>query len=408
MADAAPPRSYRALLTDRRFLPFFLAESAGSTGYAVYAVTVPWLADQIGGPRALGLALLVEFGVYSLSFLAGPFIDRVRNLRGILVLGYLGQAGLAALLGLVAAGGHLTVLSLLALVLPLSAVWDFTWTAQNAAPPRLVPASDLLRANGIIGAVSGGNQVAGYAAGAGLVLFVGPAGGMFLYAGLNLLAAGLSLGVLAPRLPGLLPGLRASFREGWTYFLGGPGRPLLQISAMGAVQSFVSAAPVLLLTVLAAARPDGVAIYAVTFTAFALGGVAGSLAVGEWAPRRRLGRVFAVAALAEAGLLVAAVLAAPLGLLAAPAWAGVGAVDVTFYTVLLAYYQGSSPPDLIGRTAANAYLFRGTARALGSLALAGLLVSVAPVPLAVGVAVALVAVGTVGPWALPAARRMGF
>ncbi|MCI4366221.1 MAG: hypothetical protein L3K08_00545 [Thermoplasmata archaeon] len=160
MEGAGSPRSYRALLTDRRFLPFFLGESAGSTGYAVYAITVPWLADQIGGPRALGLALLVEFGIYSLSFLAGPFIDRVRSLRTVLVVGYLGQAALAALLGVIAAGGHLSVVTLLAIVVPLSAVWDFTWTAQNAAPPRLVPSSDLLRANGIIGAVSGGNQVA--------------------------------------------------------------------------------------------------------------------------------------------------------------------------------------------------------------------------------------------------------
>jgi hypothetical protein len=405
---ARSPRSYRALLTDRRFLPFFLGESAGSTGYAVYAITVPWLAYQIGGPRALGLALLVEFGIYSLSFLAGPFIDRVRSLRTVLVAGYVGQAALAALLGLIAAGGHLSVLTLLAIVVPLSAVWDFTWTAQNAAPPRLVPTSDLLRANGIIGAVSGGNQVAGYAAGAGLVLFVGPAGGMFLYAALNVVAALLSLGVVAPRLEIALPKLGESFRQGWAYFLGGPGRPLLQISAMGAAQSFVSAAPVLLLTVLAASRSGGVTIYALSFTAFALGGVAGSLALGQWAPRRRLGRVFALGAVAEAGLLVVAVLLAPYEPFSAPAWAAVGAVDVTFYTVLLAYYQGSSPPELIGRTASNAYLFRGTARAVGSLVLAGLLVTVDPVPLALGVGAALVAVGTVAPLALPAARRMGF
>jgi hypothetical protein len=177
---------------------------------------------------------------------------------------------------------------------------------------------------------------------------------------------------------------------------------------MGAAQSFVSAAPVLLLTVLAAARPDGPTIYPATFTAFALGGVAGSLALGQFAPRRQLGRVFALAAIAEAGLLLLAVVVAPQEPLSAPAWAAVGAVDVTFYTVLLAYYQGSSPPDLVGRTAGNAYLFRGTARAVGSLVLASLLVTVAPVSLALGVGAALVAVGTVAPFVLPAARRMGF
>jgi hypothetical protein len=408
LAEPGRPRSYRTLLTDRRFLPFFLGETAGSTGYAVYAITIPWLAEAIGGPTALGLALLVEFGIYSLSFLAGPFVDRVRNLRTILVVGYAAQAALAALLGVVAAEGRLTVETLLAVVVPLSAVWDFTWTAQNAAPPRLVPSSDLLRANGIIGAVSGGNQVAGYAAGAGLVLFLGPSAGMFLYAGLNVVAALCAAAVVAPRPDVPLPRLGVTFREGWAYFLGGPGRPLLQISAMGAAQSFVSAAPVLLITILAASRPDGAPIYAASFTAFALGGVAGSLAIGHLAPRRQLGRIFALAAVVEAGLLVVAVLVAPFEPLSAPAWAGVGAVDVTFYTVLLAYYQGSSPPELVGRTAGNAYLFRGSARAVGSVVLAGALLTIAPFPFVLGIAAALVAVGTLGPLALPAARRMGF
>jgi hypothetical protein len=408
VSQPAAPRSYRALLRDRRFLPYFLAQITGDTGYAVYAVSVPWLAYSIGGTTALGLALLVEFGIFSLSFLAGPFIDRVRDLRGVFVAGYAGQAGFAALLGVVAIDGRLTVPVLLALIVPLSACWDFTWTGLNAAPPRLLPVQDLLRANGLLGAVNGGNQIAGFAAGAGLVLLVGPSGGMFLYAALNVVAGILSLAISAPRPEGPLASLSASFREGWAYFLGGVGRPLLQISAMGAAQSFVSAAPVLLITVLAATHPHGATIYAVTFTAFALGGVAGSLVLGRFAPTRQLGRVFALAAVLEAGLLVLDVLGTPFEPLSAPAWAGVGAVDVTFYTVLLAYYQGTSPRELVGRTASNAYLFRGTARALGSLALAGLLVSIAPTPFVLGVAAALVAVGTLGPVALPAARRMGF
>jgi DHA3 family macrolide efflux protein-like MFS transporter len=407
-APELPRRSYASLLRDRRFLPFFLAQSAGDAGYAIYAVSIPWLAYHTGGPVALGLALFVEFAVYSLSFAAGPIVDRVDDLRTLLVVGYAAQAFLAAVLGVLAIREELTVASLLAVLIPLSAIWDFTWTATNVAPPRIVRPEDLLRANGLLGAVSGGNQIAGYAAGAGLLLLVGPAGGLFLYAGLNAVAGVLALAVHAPRPPGFVPRFQASFREGWAYFLRGPGRPRLQISAASAAEAFVSAAPVLLLTVLAArAVTDPSGTYATTFAAFALGGVFGSLFLGQFAPRRRLGWVLAVVAATEAPLIILVVATAGWGAWSAPIWAVLGAVDVTFYSVLLVYFQATSPPALVGRTVANAYLFRGLARAGGILALAAVLTVSSPASLAAGVAVALVAIA-VASLALPAVRGMGF
>lgn len=406
---AEPPRrSYGSLLRDRRFLPFFLAQSSGDAGYAVYAVSVPWLAYHTGGAVALGLALFVEFGVYALSFAAGPVVDRVDDLRSLLVAGYVGQAALAALLGLLAVRGELTVASLLAVLVPLSAIWDFTWTANNVAPPRIVRPGDLLRANGLLGAVSGGNQIAGFAAGAGLLLLVGPAGGLFLYAALNAAAGLLAVAVHAPRPAGAVADFVASFRDGWRYFLGGLGRPRLQISAASAVEAFVSAAPVLLLTVLASrAAVDPSGTYAAFFTAFALGGVAGSLLLGQFAPRRRLGWVLAGVAASEGPLVIVVVAAASAGAWSAPLWGVLGAVDVAFYTVLLAFFQATTPPPLVGRTVANAYLFRGLARAGGLLVLAAALTVVSPAALALGVGVALGLVG-VASLGLPAVRRMGF
>jgi MFS family permease len=396
-------------LTDRRFLPYFLSQSSGDAGYAVYAISIPWLAYQIGGNVALGLALLAEFGIYSLSFLAGPVIDRVGDLRTVLLIGYAAQGVLAVLLGLLATRGHLTVATLLAVVIPLSAIWDFTWAAMNAMPPRIVPSGDLLRANGLLGAVSGGNQIAGYAAGAGLVLLVGPGSGMFLYGALNAFAAILALAVHGHRPAGPVVAFGASFREGWSYFVGGAGRPRLQISLASASQSFVSAAPVLLMTVLAATSTgDGARPYAISFTGFAFGGVVGSLLIGQYAPRDRLGFVLSVVAIVEGVLLLAAVLLFPGEPWTAPAWIAVGVVDVGFYTLLLTYFQATSPPALVGRTVTNAYLFRGLSRAAGGFFLAAVLIVVSPLGLAIAVAVALVGVGVGAPLGLPAVRRMGF
>lgn len=380
----------------------------GDAGYAVYAVSIPWLAYQIGGSLALGLALLAEFGLYSLSFTTGPVIDRVADLRTVLVLGFVGQAALAALLGYLAYAGALSVPVLLAVVIPLSACWDFTWTAMNALPPRNFPSKDLLRVNGLLGAVSGGNQIAGYAVGAGLVLLVGPSGGLFLYGGLMAVAAAFGLAVSAPRPPGPVPSFAAAFREGWAFFVSGTGRPRLQISAASAAQSFVSAAPVLLLTVLAAASGSGgAARYALSFTAFALGGIFGSLLIGQFAPRRALGVLYSAIAVAEGTLLVAAVLlygGVPVGTLA---WFALGAVDVGTYSVFLTYFQATTPPRLVGRTVSNAYLFRGLSRAIGVLALAAVLTVLSPWDFALGVAAIFIGVGVVAPLLLPAVRRMG-
>ena len=159
--------SYRALLSDRRFLYYFASQISGDSGYAVYAISVIWLALEISGSLFIaGLVLAVEFAIYSLSFAIGPFVDRVRNLRSVLLIGYPLQAALALTLAGLEYAHELTVPGLLVLVVVISFVWDFTWTATNAIPPKIVGPDALFRANGLTSAVSGGNQIAGYAAGA--------------------------------------------------------------------------------------------------------------------------------------------------------------------------------------------------------------------------------------------------
>jgi hypothetical protein len=402
-------RGYRGLFRQRRFTWFFLSQATGDAGYAIYTIAIPYLAFRISGSFAVaGLVLGVEFGVYALSFLAGPVVDKVADLRTILLVGYPIQGFLALLLGYLATTGALTVPVLLVLVVALSVPWNFTWTATNAIPPKIVSAEELFPASALMSAVSDGTQVAGYAAGAALILFLSPAAGPILYGVANFVAAALAIPVVVLQSSvgrawwsDLVEGLRA-FRDGG-------GRPLVALSAFSAGEAFLSAAPPLFILAAANLRAATAPLtYGVLFTSFAVGGVVGSLVLGAVNPRARLGASLLAATVAEGALVALAVLLAPFGLLAAPVWFLVGAIDVVFYQSVIVFLQATSPPDLVGRTLTNHYLFRGTGRAAGATAL-GAVLAAAPF-LLVGLAsgFAFLAVAALAVVLVPAVRRLAF
>ena len=401
---------YGGLLSNRRFRYYWLSQAAGDAGYAVYAISIVWLGYRISGSAlVVGVLLGVEFAVYAVSFLAGAVIDRVQNLRHVLLLGYPLQAAGAFALGVLLLEGRLTVPTLLLLVVFISFVWDFTWTANNTIPPYLVRDEELLKANSLVSAVSGGNQIAGYAVGGVLLLLVGPSTGMLLYGALNLLAALLALPVSVPRTPGAEERLSSRLLAGWRFLTTKEAAPLRALTLFAALQGTVSLAPPLLITLLSAERYAAPATtYGLLFTAYAVGGVAGSLLLGSANPRRHLAAVILGATALEGALIVGAVLAVPNLLPSALAWFGVGWCDIALWTVLLAYVQARAPRPMLGRTITNSYLFRGTARAAGVLLLGllGTWYAVGPLALAVGVVFLLVALGSAA--AFPTLRRLAY
>ncbi|HXQ94949.1 MAG TPA: MFS transporter [Thermoplasmata archaeon] len=406
---AAGLAGYRRLFRQRRFTWFFLSQATGDAGYAIYTIAIPYLAFRISGSFAVaGLVLGVEFGVYALSFLAGPVIDKVADLRTILLVGYPIQGAVALLLGYLAATGALTVPVLLVLVVALSFPWNFTWTATNAIPPKIVGADELFPASALMSATSDATQVAGYAAGAALILLLSPAAGPILYGIANFVAAALAVPVLVPQ----ASAARAWWTdlvEGWRAFRDGGGRPLIALSTFSAAEAFFSAGPPLLILAAANLRgPNAALTYGVLFTSFAVGGVVGSLVLGVANPRSRLGLALIGSTVSEGVLIVLAVLLAPLGLVAAPVWFAAGAVDVVFYQSVIVFLQATSPPDLVGRTLTNHYLFRGTGRAAGATGI-GFVLAAAPfllVGLASGLAFLVVAGLAVA--LVPTVRRLAF
>jgi transmembrane secretion effector len=406
---AARPGYAELFQRHRPFRYFWLSTLSGETGYAVYSITVIWLALEISGQIiVVGAVLAIEFAVYAGSFLVGPFVDRAKNLARILQVGFPLQMAAALAIGLSLYLRVLTVPLLLGLVVVLSILWNFTFVAQNALLPRIVREDDLFRANGLLGASGGLTQVAGYAGGGLLLVLLGAAGGAFLYAGLNGVAGLLALPLVGLQDRTRTTSLREDFRAGWRHLLGGEGRPLLHLSIFSAIQSFFSTAPALLIAWLAHTFARPAESYGVLFTAFAVGGVFGGLLLGSANPRRRILPWLAGATVAEGALIAAAVLVAPELVSSATVWLAIGGTDVVVFTVCIAYLQGTTPRGLFGRIMTDFYLFRGSSRAAGAIVIGLLAQLLVPIELGYVIAFAWMMVGVLGPLALPGLRRLAF
>ncbi len=409
-APPGHPRSgFRSVLANRRYLLFEASVIAATTGYSVYAVSIPWLAfENSRSLLVVGLVLFVELGVYSLTFLAAPVVDRVADKRTILVVGFPVQAGAALTLAVAAARGDLQLPLLLGLVGLLAVVWDFEWAAFQVAPRLLLTKDELFAAGGISSALGGGATIGGYAAGAGFILLAGPATSGYLYAGLLLVAVGLASVVPLRGPRSKERSYLGGFREGWEYLRSAEGRPLLQLGVLDAVVGFISTAPPVLVTVFAdRSFPDPGLAYGILFTSFVVGGVAVDLSLGYLNPRGRVGLVL-VGGLAAAAAALALVGHAP------PSLGGTAAVWVLAGGALGAYSSGKVtfewgfiPRDRLARVTSNLYTFPGVSGAVGAIVL-GLLASSLS-----GLVVAEVVAGVLGAavvlaLALPAVRRFSF
>ena len=407
---AETDRGYLALFRNRRLALGLSSSGLAWGGYAVYEISVLLLSYQISHSLAIaGVVLLVEFGAYSITFIAGPTVDRASNLRTVLLLGYGLQALFAFVIGLTLQSGHLSVPVLLVLVAGISLVWDFTWTADNALIPRLVSDGELFRANALFNAISGGNTVAGFGVGAALLLFVGPGGGMFVYAALNLAAAVIVIPLSLPAVRTATTGFLQDFWDGWKELGTGEGHPLLQLAVFSSAQGFFTGAGPLLITLLTQKEfVNPTFSYALLFTAFTVGGVTGGLILGYLNPRNRVSWVMFGCTAVEGLLILAAVHAAPAIFPSLILWFLTGVMAAGFYQSYLSYLQAKVPKDRFGRVLTNLYLFRGIPTALGAVTV-GALASLWGAPM-LGWVIALTygLCAVLGPALLPGIRRLAF
>jgi hypothetical protein len=401
---------YSGLLANRRYLLFEGSAITAAVGYSFYALTVPWLAYEYSGSLAfVGLVLFAEYGIYALTFVLAPWVDRARDKRWVYLACYPVQAAAAVVLGVATAVHALSPALLFGLVVVLSVFWDAAWAANNAVPRLLLTEDQLFRAQGFGGLVGGVGQIAAFAAAAVVLIVVGPAGGLLLYAALLGAAAALIAPVrLEASVPAVSAGYWAEFRSGWAEFAGTARGPLLGLGAAELVRGFFTAAPALLITLIAGSiLGHDPAVYGTLFAATVGGGIATGLALGEWNPRRRVGRILVVALALEGAGVVAAMVAAHAPIVDAVLWFAVGSAGAAYVYAFYAYLQGSYPADRLARVTANLYVFAGVAGGVGAIVLGVAASRLAPLLLAGLVGAGLLAASGVL-WANARVRSLAF
>jgi hypothetical protein len=390
-------------------LIFLASSTSGNVGYAVYAISIPWLTYSVSHNFLIvGIALFIELASYAGVFLVGTIVDRVANQRSIFLWCYPPMAAAAAVIGLGASRGFLTVPLLLALVAVISILWDLVWAADIAAPGILLTTDQQFAAQGISGMVGGTNAIAGYASGGVLIFLVGPSGGLFLYAALLLVGAALAIPLrIIPPDHGSET-FTESFRDGWRFVVGGPGRPLVQLGIVDGVQGFFLAAPALLITMLATTTFHTAALaYSLLFVAYVIGGAGAGWAFGRWNPRTRVGPLFGLTLLAVAVAVAFAVGLPPWLVLEAAAWFGLGFAWSSYTDVKYAFLRGIIPPEKLARVTSNLWIFPGVASAAGALVLGSLATHSNPAAFGVVIVVGFLLAGALA-LALPAVRAMKY
>jgi len=397
------------LLRNRKFLLLQASGALAGAGYAVYSVAVVFLAYGITGNLLIaGAVFFIETGVYTMTFLAAPIVDRARDKRSILLACYPFQAIAAGVLAYALRTGNASVPLLLGVSFVVALGWDFVWAAFMVAPPILVPKRQLYIADSVNNIVGAGTQIGGYAGGGALLYFIGPVGGATAYVVILLAAIvvtlPLSLRVDNP------PTTRfwETFRHGWDAFRGEAGRTFRALAVMETYLGFFTTLPALLITAVAYqwfANPAGA--YGALITAYALGGSLTGIVVGHYNPRRAVGLILVLCP-TIAGIFTLALVAFPSsGWLIGALLAVVGAALTVRFTAKYTWVQGSYPPEVVGRLSSNLYLFTGATASIAVLLIGTLSLEVSLANLLLLTGIGLIGGGILCV-ALPAVRRMAF
>ncbi len=400
---------YRTVLRNRKFVLYLGMTAADNVGYSLSVVALLWLAYQSSGTLpAASIVLVLESAIYACTFFFGPIVDRARDKRTVFAVSYAIQASAAIGLVWLNAAGALALAPLFLLVAVISVAQDVSWAGTNVAPRLLFSKDEMFAAQGVSGAVSGGNAIVGYAVGATLLLVAGVEGTLVTYAILLVLATLLALPLSIPGAgPSREPFLR-SFRDGWLRLADGPSRPLLQFAVVDTVRGFWINAPALLITALAnRAFPDPALSYGALFVAMVVGEVTADLTLGRWNPRHLVGVILLATMFTTAASLVVGVLLPPLLAASVAAWFVVGFLVEAYYDAKYAYLRAAVAPEVLGRVTANLYLFPGITSAVGALVIGALAEGMAPAALGEIAGIGFLAAGVLG-LALPVFRRLRY
>jgi MFS family permease len=278
-----------------RWLAASLALSLLSQG--LWAVAVVWQVVALGGgPAGLSLVVAVSAGgMLASTLLGGALADRIPQRHILLAVG-LTQAAAIAVVAVLSLSGLLAIWHLAVVALIGGVAMGLYYPAYSALVPALLPAGDLLAANGLEGVVRPMlAQAAGPAVAGVLVASISPGAALTAAALAELTAAACVAALPATpvrrddhELGTAVLGLFADVREGFRYMVRTPWLLATLLFASMMLLAFIGPFEVLVPFAIKAAG-GGPNQHAMVLAAFGIGGAVGSLVVASLRlPRRYL------------------------------------------------------------------------------------------------------------------------
>ena len=361
----------------RDFRLYFASQVVSQVGTSFTQFALPLLVFKLtGSPTNLAITTAATFVPYLLfGLVLGAVADQVDRRRMMIAVD-LGRAAVILVLPILSVTDQLQVEHIYVVAFVQSTLGILFDCGEFAAVPSLVPADDLVTANGWIMATNNAGQVLGPAV-AGLLLAVVPVADLLFVDAASFLLSALALMSIRqsfntadrPHEDDGSSRLRSVFRdvgEGLRYVLGHP--VLRTISLMMALINFVGATQGAQIVLFAKEELDATdGQVGVLFAAGSAGVVLVSLAAG--AIRRRLS--FAVTALGA--LVVSGVSLSLMGLFtwypaALVLWAAASGFGLLLNINTGALRQAIVPPHLFGRVISIAGVLAWSAIPLGAVA----------------------------------------
>ncbi|MHB8358929.1 MAG: MFS transporter [Thermoplasmataceae archaeon] len=350
------------LRKNRGFHLYLLKVALTSLAFSIYSIFIPIFSYTYSGSLLFtGIVLFAQYGVYSLVFLTGPIVDRVKNKRTIFSLSYSIMAACSAVLAVAVYMNSLTPEILIALVIAISVSDNFAWTAGHTVLPFLVNKSEFFRANGYTHLISGTHAVGGFVLSGVIILFLGYLDSIVLYS--SAMAAASIVSLFIPLVMSYSVNREnGGFTEGWKY-LASNHKPLITMAVYLSLISFFGLAP----TVFILQGTAGSSWYIILYASFMVGGSVSGPLLGVLNMRKRIGSGIVFSAMAYAVLLMTSshLFADPF--VEIPIWIASGIFFDFCIMLFNVYLQGSVRGDLLGRSASSLYTFRGISISVGIL-----------------------------------------
>ncbi len=350
--------------SNRYFVAYCMKVSASNLGYTLYMITIPAYAYIIS--RSIfftGLVLFIEYGIYSMTFLAGPLVDRAKDKRYVISGSEIGIGVSALLLGismLYEPGNQYLLLILIGII---AVFWDIAWTADHVVLPLIVDGNDIGKGNGILSALGNGHVAAGLAIGGFLFAILEPFNSILLYSGC-LLFSGMIMLFIPLRVEEAHRASDPGFRMGWKYLIEEQKTMIIFALVIG-VFSIFSNAPVLAVAYLYGASSPFT--YSILFSVFYVGSMISGLILTRMFPKRSIGKTLLLTYLLSGALLFLSVYRTePIEILIL-IWAALG-FSYSIHTPLFStFLQTITSKNMLGRAASNLYTFRGITSTAGTI-----------------------------------------